>query len=194
MKPIILPYRGEFAPEGVVPKISPRAFVAPGAVVVGDVEIGADTGFWFGCVARGDVNVIRIGERTNVQDGTVIHVTRRTGPTIIGSGVTIGHAAVLHACVLEDDCFVGMRATLMDGVVVEKGGWVAAGALVTERKRIPSGEIWAGNPAKFFRKLTAEESAFIGVSAENYVRHVREYLAMGDGQETKTPRVEGRGA
>src|SRR5262245_14145481 len=136
MKPIILPYRGELAPNGISPAISPRAFIAPGAVVVGDVEIGADSGFWFGCVARGDVNIIRIGQRTNVQDGTVIHVTRRTGPTLIGDGITIGHGCILHACVLEDDCFVGMRATLMDGVVVENGAWVAAGALVTQNKRI----------------------------------------------------------
>jgi carbonic anhydrase/acetyltransferase-like protein (isoleucine patch superfamily) len=178
MNPIILPYQGEYAPNGVRPTISPRAFVAPGAVVVGDVEIGADSGFWFGCVARGDVNVVRIGERTNVQDGTVVHVTRRTGPTHIGSGVTIGHACVLHACVLEDDCFVGMRATLMDGAVVERGGWVAAGALVTPGKRVPAGEIWAGNPAKFFRRLTQEETDFIRVSADNYVKHAREYLAM----------------
>jgi carbonic anhydrase/acetyltransferase-like protein (isoleucine patch superfamily) len=178
MNPLILPYRGEFAPNGVRPTISPAAFIAPGAVVVGDVEIGADTGFWFGCVARGDVNIIRIGERTNIQDGTVIHVTRHTGPTHIGNGVTVGHAAVLHACVIEDDCFIGMRATLMDGVVVEKGGWVAAGALVTQGKRIPSGEIWAGNPAKFFRKMTQEEIDFIPISAANYVKHAREYLAM----------------
>jgi carbonic anhydrase/acetyltransferase-like protein (isoleucine patch superfamily) len=178
MDPIILPYRGEFAPAGVSPTISPAAFIAPGAVVVGDVTIGTDSGLWFGCVARGDVNIVRIGARTNIQDGTVIHVTRRTGPTLIGSGVTVGHACVLHACVVEDDSFIGMRATLMDGVVVERGGWVAAGALVTPNKRIPSGEIWAGNPAKFFRKLTPEEIEFIGVSAENYVRHAREYLAM----------------
>ena len=88
MNPLIIPYRGEFSPKGISPTISALAFVAPGAVVVGDVEIGADSGFWFGCVARGDVNIIRIGERTNIQDGTVIHVTRHTGPTRIGSGVT----------------------------------------------------------------------------------------------------------
>ena len=178
MNPIILPYRGEFAPDGTSPTISPRAFIAPGAAVIGDVEIGADSALWFGCVARGDVNIIRIGECTNIQDGTVIHVTRHTGPTHIGNGVTVGHACVLHACVVEDDCFIGMRATLMDGVVVEKGGWVAAGALVTPGKRIPSGEIWAGNPAKFFRKMTPEEIDFIPVSAANYVKHAREYLAM----------------
>ncbi len=176
--PIILPYRGEYAPDGVSPTISPKAFVAPGAAVVGDVEIGEDSGVWFGCVVRGDVNIVRIGVRTNIQDGTVIHVTRKTGPTHIGSNVTIGHACLLHACRLEDACFVGMRATIMDGAVVESGGWVAAGALVTPGKRVPKGQIWAGNPAKFFRELNEEEQRFIMISAENYVRHAREYLCM----------------
>jgi carbonic anhydrase/acetyltransferase-like protein (isoleucine patch superfamily) len=161
-----------------VPTISDKAFIAPGAVVIGDVQIGADTGVWFGCVIRGDVNIIRIGERTNIQDGTVIHVTRKTGPTFIGSGVTIGHSSLLHACTLEDGCFIGMRATVMDGAVVESGAWVAAGALVTPGKRIPAGQLWAGSPAKFFRNLTDDDKAFIPVSAENYVIHAHEYLAM----------------
>ena len=177
-KSLIFPYRGEYSPNGVSPKISPKAFIAPGAAVVGDVEIGEDCGIWFGCAIRGDVNIVRIGARTNIQDGSVIHVTRKTGPTIIGSGVTIGHCVLLHACTLEDDCFIGMRATIMDGAVVESGGWVAAGALVTPGKRIPKGQIWAGNPAKYFRDLTPEETAFIPVSAQNYVAHAREYLAL----------------
>jgi carbonic anhydrase/acetyltransferase-like protein (isoleucine patch superfamily) len=177
-KPIILPYKGEYSPNGVSPTISPQAFIAPGAVVVGDVHIGADSGVWFCCAMRGDVNIIRIGERTNVQDGTIIHVTRKTGPTHIGSNVTIGHSALIHACKIEDNAFIGMRATLMDDVIVESGGWVAAGALVTPGKRIPKGQIWAGNPAKYFRDLTPEEVDFIPVSAENYVKHAREYLAM----------------
>lgn len=179
MSNLILPYTGEYAPNGAWPRISEKAFVAQGAAVIGDVEIGEDCGIWYGCVVRGDVNYIRIGARTNVQDGTVIHVTRKTGPTVIGSGVTIGHAVLLHACTIEDDAFIGMRATLMDGVVVEKGGWVAAGALVTPGRRIPTGQIWAGNPAKYFRDLTPEETAFIPVSAANYVAHAREYLASG---------------
>jgi len=174
-KPLILPYRGEYAPGGVMPTISPKAFIAPGAAVIGDVHIGEDSGVWFGCVIRGDVNIIRIGARTNIQDGTVIHVTRKTGPTIIGSGITIGHSVLLHACTLENDCFIGMRATIMDGAVVESGAWVAAGALVTPGKRIPKGQIWAGNPAKFLRNMTPEETAFIPVSCENYVKHAREY-------------------
>lgn len=177
-KPYILPYKGEYAPEGVFPRISAQAFIAPGAAVIGDVEIGADTGVWFGCVIRGDVNSIRIGARTNIQDGTVIHVTRHTGPTTIGNGVTIGHSVLLHACTLEDNCFVGMRATIMDGVVVESGGMLAAGGLLTPGKRVPSGQLWAGSPAKYFRDLSPEDLAFFPVSAENYVKHAREYLAL----------------
>lgn len=178
-KPMILAYQGGYAPNGVSPDVSPRAFVAPGVPIIGDVEIGEDTGIWFGCVVRGDVNTVRIGCRTNIQDGTVVHVTRHTGPTFIGNGVTIGHSALIHAATLEDGCFVGMRATLMDGVVVESGAWVAAGALVTPGKRIPKGQIWAGNPAKYFRELTQEEAAYIPQSAAMYVEHAREYLALG---------------
>jgi len=176
---LIFPYQGEYAPHGIAPRISEKAFIAPGAAVIGDVEIGEDSGVWFGCVVRGDVNYVRIGKRTNIQDGTVIHVTRKTGPTIIGSNITIGHAALLHACTLEDGCFIGMRATLMDGVVVESGAQIAAGALVTPNKRVPKGQLWAGSPAKYFRDLTEEEQRFIPISAENYVKHAREYLAMG---------------
>ena len=169
---IILSYNGIF------PTIHHDAFIAPGAVIIGDVHIGAESGVWFGCVIRGDVNSIRIGRRTNIQDGTVIHVTRQTGPTTIGNGITIGHKVLMHACTLEDDCFVGMGATLIDFVVVETGGFVAAGSMVTPKKRIPKGQMWGGNPAKYMRDLTAEETAFIPISAENYVRHVHEYKAQ----------------
>lgn len=158
-----------------MPKISPEAFVAPGSSVIGDVEIGRLTGVWFNVAIRGDVEKIRIGERTNIQDGTVIHVSRKDGPTIIGSGITIGHSALLHACILEDNCFIGMGATVMDYAVVESGAMVAAGALVTPGKRVPKGELWAGSPAKFFRPLTEAESAYVFTSAENYVKHVGEY-------------------
>jgi carbonic anhydrase/acetyltransferase-like protein (isoleucine patch superfamily) len=176
--PLILSYRGEYSPKGVSPTISPQAFIAPGAAVIGDVHIGAESGVWFGCVVRGDVNTVRIGNRTNIQDGTIIHVTRKNGPTSIGSNVTIGHCALLHACTLEDACFIGMRATLMDGVVVESGAWVGAGALVTPGKRVLKGQVWMGSPAKYVRDLTPEEQAFIPVSAEYYVRHAAEYLAL----------------
>ena len=163
--------------QGVTPRIHPDAFVAPGAVVIGDVEIGKDSNIWFGCVLRGDVQSIRVGERTNIQDGSVIHVTRGTGPTFIGSGITVGHMALIHAATLEDDCFVGMHATIMDGAIVETGGMVAAGALITPGKRVASGQIWAGNPAKFMRALSKAERDFIPVSAENYVQLGREYKA-----------------
>lgn len=167
--PIILPYKG------IHPKIHDSAFIAPSAVIIGDVEIGEDSNIWFGCVIRGDVNSIRIGARTNIQDGTVIHVTRETGPTQIGSGITIGHRALLHACTLKDDCFVGMGATLLDGATVESGGYLAAGALLTPNKTVPKGELWAGNPAKFFRPLKPEESEYIAFSAPHYVELSKKY-------------------
>lgn len=169
MKPLILPFRGTY------PKIADDAFIAPGAVIIGDVEIGSKTNVWFGCVIRGDVNTIRIGERTNIQDGTVIHVTRKTGPTTIGNGITIGHSVLLHACTLEDDCFIGMHSTVMDFATVKSGGMVAAGALVTPNKTIPSGQIWGGNPAKFLRDMKQEEKDYIPISAENYIKLAREY-------------------
>lgn len=169
---IILPYLG------IHPTIHPDAFIAPGAVVIGDVHIGKDTNVWFGCVIRGDVNTIRIGERTNIQDGTVVHVTRETGPTVIGSGITIGHKALIHAATLEDHCFVGMGATLLDHAVVETGGFLAAGALLTPGKHVPTGQMWAGNPAKYFRDLKPEEVEFISISAQNYVDLAMDYKGL----------------
>jgi len=168
-QPIIMPYKG------IYPTIAKDAFIAPGAVIIGDVVIGSQSSVWFGCVIRGDVNTIRIGERTNIQDGTVVHVTRVTGPTTIGSGVTIGHSALLHACNLEDNCFIGMRATLMDDVLVKSGAMVAAGALVTPRKEVEQGQIWSGSPARYMRDMTENESGFVAVSADNYVRLTQEY-------------------
>ena len=167
--PLILPYRG------IVPKIAADAFIAQNAVITGDVEIGADSGIWYNCVIRGDVNHVRIGARTNVQDGTVIHVTRKVWPTLIGSEVTIGHGVVLHGCTLQDRCFIGMGAIVMDGAVVETDGMVAAGALVPPGKVVKSGELWGGSPAKFLRPLTEKDLAFFPVSAQNYVELAREY-------------------
>ncbi len=168
--PIILPYNG------VKPDIHPDAYVAPGAVVIGNVTIGKDSNIWFNCVLRGDVNHITIGERTNIQDGTVVHVTRKTHPTVIGSDITVGHKALLHGCTLEDGCFFGMGATAMDGAVVGEGAMLAAGALLTPNKRIPEGQLWAGNPAKYFRDLKAEEKAFFPESIKNYVELSKEYM------------------
>ncbi|MCT4635923.1 MAG: gamma carbonic anhydrase family protein [Rickettsiales bacterium] len=170
-KSCVFPYKG------ILPKIDEGAFIAPNSSIIGDVTIGKGSGVWFNCVIRGDVEPITIGENTNIQDGTVIHCTRGGGKTVIGDDVTIGHKALLHACILQDGCFVGMGAILMDGVVVETGGMVAAGSLVTPNKRIKKGEIWAGNPAKFFRNMTQEEVDYIMISANNYLKHVDEYKA-----------------
>lgn len=167
---------GTRALDGVgAPRVDASAFVAPGAAVVGDVRVGPRSSVWYGCVVRGDVNRVEIGADTNVQDGTVIHVAKTNFkggdiPTVIGDRVTIGHCALLHACRLEDECFVGMRATVLDGAVVETGAMVAVGAMVTAGKRVPSGELWAGSPAKFFRKLKPEEVFFFRTSAEKYAK------------------------
>lgn len=176
-KPIILPFKG------IYPKISDKAFIAPGAVVIGDVEIGDYSSIWPNVVVRGDVNYIRIGQRTNIQDGTVIHVTRNSiagegekGATIIGDNITIGHNAMLHACKLQDACFIGMSSTIIDGAVIETGGMVAAGAVVTPNKVVKSGELWAGNPAKLMREMRQSEKDFIMKSAQNYVNDTKDHL------------------
>ena len=165
----LLPYRG------ILPAIDASTFVAPGAAIIGDVSVGPDSGIWFGCVLRGDVNHIRVGARTNLQDGTVVHVTRRTHPTLIGDDITIGHRVLLHGCTLHDRCFIGMGATLLDGVIVESDAMVAAGALVTPGKRIPAGELWGGTPARFMRALTEEDRQFFRTNVANYTELGREY-------------------
>jgi len=168
----ILPFRG------VMPKIAPDVFIAENAVIIGDVEIGSGSSIWYGCVVRGDVNKIRIGCNTNIQDGTVIHCNhdpkgdyRETGggePTFIGDNVVVGHMALLHACTLADNAFVAMRALVMDRATVESGAMVAAGATVTPGKRVPSGELWAGMPARKVRVLSAEEVELGPYIAEHY--------------------------
>ena len=172
MTGIILPYKG------ILPKIADGVFIAQNAVVTGDVEIGAGSGIWYGCVLRGDVHQIRIGERTNIQDNTVVHVTGGKLGTYIGSDITIGHGAILHACTLEDGCFVGMGAVILDGAVVESGAMVAAGALVTPGKRVRKGELWSGSPAKLFRPLSEQDLAFFPVSARGYAELAAKYRAQ----------------
>ena len=159
----ILPYKG------IVPKINDSAFIAPTASVIGDVEIGADSQIWYGCTVRGDVNDITIGARTNIQDGSVIHVTHGFSGTHIGDDVTVGHNAILHACTVHDKGFVGMQACVMDGAVVESYGMVAAGALVPPGKVVKSGELWVGRPAKAVRELSDDERKYIDWSAPHYV-------------------------
>jgi carbonic anhydrase/acetyltransferase-like protein (isoleucine patch superfamily) len=167
---------------GIVPRIAADAFIAETAVIIGDVEIGAGASIWYGCVLRGDSNAIRIGARTNIQDGTIIHVNHeREGAagtrTTIGSDITVGHMALLHACTLEDGCFIGMKACVMDGAVIESGAMVAAGALVTPGKRVKRGELWAGSPAKLMRQLSDKEIAYFAYSAKHYAENGARYLA-----------------
>jgi len=153
----------------VTPKIHPSAWIAPTAAVIGDVEIGPDCGIWFHCVLRGDTNFIRIGARTNIQDGTIIHVDARTFPTIIGNDVTVGHAAIIHACTLNDRAFVGMGATVLDGAVIHEGGMLAAGGLLTPNKVIGPNELWAGSPAQLKRVMSEEERAGFDQTAPHYI-------------------------
>ena len=167
---------------GIVPKIAATAFVAPGVTLIGDIHIDDDASIWFGCVVRGDVNRVRIGARTNVQDGTVIHVSRERHPTLIGADVTIGHRCMIHGCTLEDGAFVGMSATVLDGAVVEGGAMLAAGALLTPGKRIPSGQLWAGSPARRLRDLTSHER-------EDAKRRIDHYVALAHGyRDSLAPR------
>ena len=139
--------------QGKTPIVPDTAFIAPGAWVIGDVTLDEEVSIWFGCVLRGDDNAIRIGRRTNVQDGTVIHVTEVHHPTIIGARVTIGHGARLHGCNLEDDCLIGIGSVVLDGAVVESRAIVAAGAVVPPGKRVPAGQLWTGNPARYLRDV-----------------------------------------
>jgi gamma-carbonic anhydrase len=142
--------------DGVAPRVHPSAFIAPNAAVIGNVEIGPESGVWFGCVIRGDTNVIRIGARSNIQDGTIIHVDD-VAPTTIGDDVTVGHNAVIHACTLKNRAFVGISATVLDGAVIEEGGMLGAAGLLTPGKVIGRNELWVGSPAKLLRVMTDEE-------------------------------------
>ena len=163
--------------EGRLARVHPTAFIAPTAVLIGDVEIGEHASVWFHCVLRGDTNVIRIGARSNIQDGTIIHVNAITHPTLIGSDVTVGHAAIIHACTLADRAFVGMGATVLDGAVIEEGGLLAAGALLTPGKRIGPNELWQGSPARLNRVMDAEERARFDQIAVHYVDLASRYGA-----------------
>ena len=172
---------------GITPTIAADAFIAETAVVIGDVTIGEQASIWYGCVLRGDGNYIRVGARTNIQDGTIVHVNHeREGAagtrTIIGADVTIGHMALIHACTLEDGCFIGMKSTIMDGVVVESGAMVAAGALVTPNKRILKGQLWGGSPAKYMRDMTEKEIANIPRAVGGYADLGAEYRLALTGQ------------
>ncbi|MBC7986554.1 MAG: gamma carbonic anhydrase family protein [Sphingomonadaceae bacterium] len=163
----IVPFNGK------TPRIHETAFVAPGCRLIGDVSIGAGSSLWYNCVLRADVNAIVIGERSNIQDGTVVHCdsghgTRAGFPTLIGDDVLIGHMAMIHGCTLKDRAFVGLGTIVMDGCVIEGGGMLAAGAMLTPGKTIAAGEMWGGRPARLMKTLTEAQQASNGMGAVGY--------------------------
>ena len=161
--------------KGITPRLHDTVFRVGSAEIIGDVHIGELSSLWYHVVVRGDVNYIRIGDRTNIQDGTVIHVTNQTHPTIIGNDVTVGHNVTLHGCTIGDRCLIGMGAIVMDDVVIGDDAMVAAGALVTPGTKIPSGTLFAGSPARQKRLLTDQEIAGLLQSAQNYLEYVKTY-------------------
>ena len=163
--------------EDKLPVIHADAWIAPTAVVVGDVEIGADTSVWYHCVLRGDTNIMRIGARTNIQDGSILHLNAGAEPLIIGDDVTIGHACIVHACTLRNRAFVGMGATVLDRAVIEEGGMLGAGGLLTPGKRIGPNELWMGNPARLVRVMEPEERARFDQTAAHYVELAKRHRA-----------------
>jgi carbonic anhydrase/acetyltransferase-like protein (isoleucine patch superfamily) len=164
---------------GQQPRLADGVFVADGAVVVGDVEIGPGSSVWFGAILRGDVNHIRVGARTNVQDQSILHVTAGTHPTTVGDDVTIGHRVVLHGCTVRDRCLVGIGAIVLDGAVVGEESMVGAGALVPPGMVVPPRTLALGSPARVKRELTAEEIAFFRRSAANYAAYAASYRKEG---------------
>lgn len=170
----------------IQPTLGERVFIDPACSVIGDVVIGDDSSVWPGTVIRGDVNRIRIGARSNIQDGTVIHVShdgpdgKPVGyPTLIGDDVTIGHGAIIHACTVGDACLIGMGAIVLDGAVLETNAFVGAGAVIPPGKTVGSGELWLGNPAKCVRRLSEQDIAQLYYSAAHYVRLKDIYLSEG---------------
>lgn len=170
--------------KGILPRTGLSAYVDEAALLIGDVVIGEDSSVWPLCSVRGDVNYIRIGARTNVQDGTIVHVTHShetiTGghPVVIGDDVTIGHHCTIHGCTIENRCLIGMGSTILDGAVLREGVFLGAGSLVTEGKEMEGGFLWFGRPARKVRPLTEEEKSWIEYSARHYVQLKNDYLRM----------------
>jgi carbonic anhydrase/acetyltransferase-like protein (isoleucine patch superfamily) len=169
--------------EGRAPRVGPRAYVDESALVVGDVALGEDSSVWPGVVVRGDIHSIRVGARTNIQDGSVLHVTHDNPfspgghPLLVGAEVTVGHRVVLHGCTIEDRCLIGMGSIVMDGACIRAGVILGAGSLVPPGKDLAGGRLWLGRPARPVRQLTADEIAYLAYVAEHYVqlkeRHAR---------------------
>jgi gamma-carbonic anhydrase len=167
---MIMPYKG------VMPKIGDNVFIEESARVIGDVEIGRDSSIWFNAVVRGDVNYIRIGDRTNVQDNCTLHVTKDIFPLILGSDITVGHNVTLHGCTIKDRCLIGMGAIILDNAEIGEDSIIGAGALVKEGTKIPPGSLVVGLPAKVVREIKPEEKARILKSAQNYIEYARNYV------------------
>ena len=165
---------------GVPPRIHSTAFIDDSAQVIGDVDIGEDSSVWMNVVMRGDVNAIRVGRRTNIQDGTIVHVMSGTHPTTIGDQVTIGHGAIVHGCTIEHQCLIGMGAILLNGAHIGTGSIVAAGTLVVEHMKVPPKSLVMGSPGKVKRLLTHAEIANIQAYADRYVAYRLEYMRTGD--------------
>ncbi len=166
---MIIPYNDK------TPIIGRDVFIADGAVVIGDVVIGDRSSVWYQVVIRGDLMPIRVGEETNIQDGSILHVTHPNLPCIVGNRVTVGHGAIIHACTVEDECLIGMGAVILDGAVVERHSLVAAGSVVRPGTRVPSGHLVAGNPAQVKRALRGEEIEGIHFSVQEYLRLSEDY-------------------
>lgn len=170
----------------IFPNLGSSCYIDDSSVIVGDVSLGDDVSIWPLVAARGDVNFIRIGARTNIQDGTILHVTRKSSslpdglPLIIGEDVTVGHKCMLHGCILGNRILVGMGAIVMDGAIVEDDVFIGAGTLVPPNKRLESGYLYVGNPMVKKRELNEKERAFLAQSAQNYVQLKNEYLAEGE--------------
>ncbi|TBR35895.1 MULTISPECIES: gamma carbonic anhydrase family protein [Dyella] len=169
--------------QGITPTLGQRVYVDEAATIIGAVELADDVSIWPGAVLRGDVHHIKVGARSNIQDGAIVHVTHDGPyspggfPTIIGEGVTVGHGAVIHACTIEDYCLIGMHATILDGATVKKYGFVGAGSLIPPGKVVGERELWVGNPAKCVRVLTDQQVEQLHYSADHYVRIKDNYLA-----------------
>jgi carbonic anhydrase/acetyltransferase-like protein (isoleucine patch superfamily) len=161
--------------QGKTPKLHPTVFTVDSAEIIGDVVIDKDSSIWYNAVIRGDVNYIRIGERTNIQDGCILHVRQITYPLIIGSNITVGHGAILHACTVEDKCLIGMGAVVLDNARIGSYTIVGAGAVVRNNTQVPEGVLIAGVPAKIIRDLTKDERDSIEESAQNYVDYIKLY-------------------
>jgi carbonic anhydrase/acetyltransferase-like protein (isoleucine patch superfamily) len=168
---------------GCSPKYDESVFITESAEVIGDVTFGKESSVWFNVTIRGDVNYIKIGDRSNVQDNVCIHVMNQTGPTVIGNEVTIGHGAVVHGCTIKDRVLIGINATILDKAVIESDVIVAAGTLVPPGKTLESGYLYMGSPATKARKLTIEEVASITQYASNYVKYSRAYMGKDEYEE-----------